>query len=180
MLNEGAFTYSPGQGRDRVKYDGAFLASNCPSEDARVPGRIPVPFSDEPGHDWMAWAVFDGHCGWQLSTLPTKQLVPFVKKALQEFKQLCPGQPSREAIHGALESASRNLDDELVKSAPAIIDSDLSFPEKIRRLEPTFAGSCALLVLYKPSPACCTWPRPATAGPCWGRKALTASGSWWP
>lgn len=150
MLNEGAFSYSRGQGRDRIKYDGAFLASNCPSEDAHVHGRFPAPFSDEPGHEWMAWAVFDGHCGWQLSALLTKQLMPFVQKALQDVRRLHPGRPSEEAIHGALESAFRNLDDELVKSAPATIDSNMGFPEKIRRLEPAFAGSCALLVLYDP------------------------------
>lgn len=152
MLNEGAFSYVRGRGRDRVRYDGAVLASNCPSEDAHVHGRIPAPFGDEPGREWMAWAVFDGHCGWQLSTLLTKQLMPFVQKALQDVKQLHPGRPpSDEAIRGALESAFRTLDDELVKSAPATIDSNLSFPEKVRRLEPAFAGACALLVLYDPS-----------------------------
>ncbi|KAK8090194.1 pyruvate dehydrogenase [Apiospora hydei] len=145
MLNEGAFSYSAGAVGGVANYDVAQLASNSPIEDAYVHGRFASPLG---GEDWMAWAVFDGHCGWQTSKLLTKQLMPFVQKALRDIGNK---NPTDGEIQQALQTAFTKLDDMLVTSAKETIEGNHSFPEKIRRLEPAFAGSCALLALYNPT-----------------------------
>ncbi|KAI1128064.1 phosphatase 2C-like domain-containing protein [Nemania abortiva] len=150
QLNEHAFTVrgAPG-GVDR--YDGAQLASNSPCEDAFIHGSFSSPFgATSSGGKWMAWAVFDGHCGWQLSNLLKTQLMPFVRRSLADAKPTDKSEVSEEAVQQALKSSFTTLDDALVKSATAIIESDLPFPEKARRLEPAYAGACALLTLFDP------------------------------
>lgn len=155
QLNEHAFTIrgAPG-GVDR--YDGAQLASNSPCEDTYVHGSFSNPFSsagdgDGNGGKWMAWAVFDGHCGWQLSNLLKTQLMPFVRRSLADAKPADKSDDvSEEVVHQALKKSFTTLDDALVKSATAIIESDLPFAEKARRLEPAYAGACALLTLFDP------------------------------
>ncbi|KAI1754325.1 phosphatase 2C-like domain-containing protein [Xylaria castorea] len=150
QLNEHAFTVrgAPG-GVDR--YDGAQLASNSPCEDAFIHGSFSNPFGA--GNDaskWMAWAVFDGHCGWQLSNLLKTQLMPFVRRSLTDVQSADKGEVSEEVVQQALRESFTTLDDALVKSATAIIESDLPFAEKARRLEPAYAGACALLTLFDP------------------------------
>ncbi|KAI8953949.1 phosphatase 2C-like domain-containing protein [Xylaria longipes] len=150
QLNEHAFTVrgAPG-GVDR--YDGAQLASNSPCEDAFIHGSFSNPFGA--GSDdgkWMAWAVFDGHCGWQLSNLLKTQLMPFVRRSLADANSANEGEVSEEAVQQALKKSFTTLDDALVKSATAIIESDLPFAEKARQLEPAYAGACALLTLFDP------------------------------
>ncbi|KAI0537328.1 phosphatase 2C-like domain-containing protein [Xylaria digitata] len=150
QLNEHTFTVrgAPG-GVDR--YDGAQLASNSPCEDAFVHGSFSNPFSAaDGGSKWMAWAVFDGHCGWQLSNLLKTQLMPFVRRSLADAKPTDDSDVSEEAVQQALKNSFTTLDDTLVKSATAIIESDLPFAEKARRLEPAYAGACALLTLFDP------------------------------
>ncbi|KAK8041930.1 hypothetical protein PG993_006453 [Apiospora rasikravindrae] len=142
----GAFSYSARTVGGVANYDVAQLASNSPIEDAYVHGRFSSPLGGE--EDWMAWAVFDGHCGWQTSKLLTKQLMPFVQKALRDIGNK---KPTDGDIQQALQTAFTKLDDMLVTSAKETIEGNHSFPEKIRRLEPAFAGSCALLALYNPS-----------------------------
>lgn len=34
----------------------------------------------------MAWAVFDGHSGWQTADLLKRQLLPFVRRSLGQIK----------------------------------------------------------------------------------------------
>ncbi|KAK6843680.1 pyruvate dehydrogenase [Apiospora arundinis] len=136
-----------------ANYDVAQLASNSPCEDAYLHGRFSNPWGSSSGNkqkeeDWMAWAVFDGHCGWQTSALLTKQLMPFVKKALLDIGNK---DPTEAEINQALQTAFTRLDDMLITSAQATIEGNHSFPDKIRRLEPGFAGSCALLALYNPT-----------------------------
>ncbi|KAI1367055.1 phosphatase 2C-like domain-containing protein [Xylaria arbuscula] len=151
QLNEHKFTVrgAPG-GVDR--YDGAQLASNSPCEDAFVHGSFSNPFSTRGNDDdrWMAWAVFDGHCGWQLSNLLKTQLMPFVRRSLARAKPTDKTEVTEEVVHQALKNSFTTLDDALVKSATAIIESDLPFAEKARRLEPAYAGACALLTLFDP------------------------------
>jgi pyruvate dehydrogenase phosphatase len=77
--------------------------------------------------------------------------MPFVQRALAGIKPGEGNTTSDLAVQEALGSAFKELDDALVKSAAATIESDLLFPEKVRRLEPGFAGFCALLILYDPS-----------------------------
>ncbi|KAI6092414.1 protein serine/threonine phosphatase 2C [Hypoxylon rubiginosum] len=138
QLNELAFSL-PGV----MRYDGTQLGSNSPCEDTFIHGSFSNPF-DSKKEDWSAWGVFDGHCGWQLSNLLTKQLIPYVRRALGA------AQPDKEGIEQAIKSAFTTLDDALVKSAAATIESDLPFAEKARRLEAVYAGACALLALYDP------------------------------
>ncbi|KAI1117079.1 phosphatase 2C-like domain-containing protein [Nemania sp. NC0429] len=150
QLNEHAFTVrgAPG-GVDR--YDGAQLASNSPCEDTYVHGSFSSPFDAAAGNKWLAWAVFDGHCGWQLSNLLKTQLMPFVRRSLADAKPAGDvSEDEDEAVQRALKSSFTTLDDALVRSATAIIESDLPFPEKARRLEPAYAGACALLTLFDP------------------------------
>ncbi|RYP18360.1 hypothetical protein DL765_003972 [Monosporascus sp. GIB2] len=173
QLNEGAWTYPETKFAAVSRYDGAQLASNSPCEDAYLHGTFTSPFGDG---DWMTWAVFDGHCGWQLSNLLTKQLMPFVRRALGDIKHDGKSEVSEDAIHAALKSAFTTLDDSLVQSAAATIESDLSFPEKARRLEAAYAGACALLALFDPRSRNLTV---ASTGDCravLGRKS--ADGSW--
>lgn len=149
MLNEGASTYTGGTVSDVASYDVAQLASNSPIEDAYVHGRFSSPFKGVGEEEnWMAWAVFDGHCGWQTSNLLTKQLMPFVQKSLRDIGKQ---NPTDADIQQALQIAFTQLDDKLVTSARDTIEGAHSFPDKIRRLEPAFAGSCALLALYNPA-----------------------------
>ncbi|KAK8019307.1 hypothetical protein PG990_004445 [Apiospora arundinis] len=153
MLNEGAHSYAAGTVSSVANYDVAQLASNSPCEDAYLHGRFSNPWGSSSGNkqkeeDWMAWAVFDGHCGWQTSALLTKQLMPFVKKALLDIGNK---DPTEAEINQALQTAFTRLDDMLITSAQATIEGNHSFPDKIRRLEPGFAGSCALLALYNPT-----------------------------
>ncbi|KAI1768770.1 protein serine/threonine phosphatase 2C [Hypoxylon sp. FL1150] len=138
QLNELAFSL-PGV----MRYDGTQLGSNSPCEDTFLHGSFSNPF-DSKNEDWSAWGVFDGHCGWQLSNLLTKQLIPHVRRALSA------AQPHKESIEQAIKSAFTTFDDALVKSAAATIESDLPFAEKARRLEAAYAGACALLALYDP------------------------------
>lgn len=150
-LSREAFSHSVGRGSGVVSYDGARVPSNNPCEDAYIHGRFHSPWGGG-GAEWMSWGVFDGHCGWQLSKLLTKQLMPFVQAELSRLRPAEDGSVPEEAIHGALKTAFTKLDDALVKSALETIENDdLSFAEKIKRLEPAYAGSCVLLTLYDPN-----------------------------
>ncbi|RWA09862.1 hypothetical protein EKO27_g5239 [Xylaria grammica] len=148
-LNEHKFTVrgSPG-GIDR--YDGAQLASNSPCEDAFVHGSFSNPFgAGDEDSKWMAWAVFDGHCGWQLSNLLKTQLMPFVRRSLSGVKPTDKSEVSEEAVQRALKHSFTALDDALVKSATAIIESDLPFAVKARQLEPALTGDCRAVLGQK-------------------------------
>ncbi|KAI1337814.1 phosphatase 2C-like domain-containing protein [Xylariaceae sp. FL0016] len=173
-LNEHAFSLEPALGVRR--YDGAQLGSNNPCEDALLHGQ----FTSAVGADrWLAWAVFDGHCGWQLSHLLTTQLMPYVRRALADAGSDREGKAQdvpEEAVHSALKAAFTSLDDALVKTARDTIESDLPFAEKVKRLEPAYAGACALLTLYDPA---ARKLRVASTGDC--RAVLgqrTADGRW--
>lgn len=178
-LNEHAFSL-PGGGAAAglvTRYDGTQVASNSPCEDAFIHGTFTNPF-DPKGDEWSAWAVFDGHCGWQLSNLLTKQLMPYVRRALGDVKPKDgSSQVDEQTLQQALKSAFTTLDDALVKSALATIESSLPFAEKVRRLEAAYAGSCALLTLFDPASRKLTV---ASTGDCravLGRKA--ADGQKW-
>ncbi|KAI0165820.1 phosphatase 2C-like domain-containing protein [Xylariaceae sp. FL1272] len=169
QLNEHAFTVRDAPG-GVGRYDGVQVASNSPCEDSLLHGTFDAPLS-KTSEKWLAWAVFDGHCGWQLSSLLTTQLMPFVRKSLLEAKT-----DDDEAVHSALKTAFTTLDDAIVKSATSIAESDLPFAEKARRLEPAYAGACALLTLYDPASRKL---RVASTGDCravLGKK--TADGKW--
>ncbi|KAI0017333.1 protein serine/threonine phosphatase 2C [Xylariomycetidae sp. FL0641] len=150
QLNARAFTVA-GTIDGITRYDGAQVASNAPCEDAWLHGSFSAPSSSSSSSSsaakWMAWGVFDGHCGWQTSDLLTRELVPHVRRALADV----PAQDDAK-VEQALKTAFTALDDALVRSAPAVMeDATLSFAEKARRLEAAYAGACALLALWDPS-----------------------------
>lgn len=155
-LNEFAYSCLDGVAPGVVRYDGAQLGSNQVCEDAYIHGKFPSPFQNktdttEKTDYWMAWGVFDGHNGWQTAHVLSRELLPCVQQALSQLEPGDNGVINDEAIHKAIESAFANSDDRLVKNALYIIESDLSYPEKIKRLEPAYSGACALLTLYDPS-----------------------------
>ncbi|KAG9662863.1 protein serine/threonine phosphatase 2C, partial [Aureobasidium melanogenum] len=131
------------------RYDGTQLASNCPCEDRFVHGKLPSPRNDD--KPWMTWAIFDGHAGWQTADLLEKQLVPLVQQYLRQAT-LAFGEQSgyKEAVQHAITKAFVDLDSSLIETAREISLSNVTFQEKMQRLLPAFAGSCALLSLYDP------------------------------
>ncbi|KAI1328389.1 phosphatase 2C-like domain-containing protein [Xylariaceae sp. FL0255] len=154
QLNEHAFSVRLLQMGEDIWYDGAQLASNSPCEDAFLHGSFSSRGREHFGGKLLSWAVFDGHCGWQLSKMLTTQLIPFVRQSLQDTAEEYAASgtrqvPEEEYMQRALKRAFTNLDDAIVKSAQSIIDDpNLSFAEKARRLEPAYAGACALLALF--------------------------------
>jgi pyruvate dehydrogenase phosphatase len=150
MLSKDAYRCCDGVVRGVEKYEGAQLGSNAVCEDAYIHGKIPSPLKTDHDEEWMVWGVFDGHNGWQTSSLLTKQLLPYVQRALQNIG-LQDGAVADNAIHKAIRLAFKTLDDDLVGTAKDIIESDLPYPDKVKRLEPAQSGACALLTLYDPS-----------------------------
>ena len=149
ILSQGAYSF-PVRGVPGVyRYDGAQLASNSPCEDRFIHGRFLSPRGD--GSQWMAWAVFDGHAGWQTSDLLEKQLLPFVRHGLDQAKAAMDGGSAAvEAVQRAVTRAFVSLDDAIIKTALDTAQSAEPLQDKVRRLTPGYAGSCALLSIYDP------------------------------
>lgn len=149
MLSQEAYSFPVKDVSGIDRYDGTQLASNGICEDRFIHGKLPSPRDD--GKSWMAWAVFDGHAGWQTADLLEKQLVPLVQRYLRQAS-LALGEQSgyKEAVQHAMTKAFVDLDSSIVKTAQETAESNLTFQEKMQRLLPAFAGSCALLSLFDP------------------------------
>jgi pyruvate dehydrogenase phosphatase len=150
MLCEGAHSYQSKDFLGINSYDINQLASNNPCEDRYVHGKLPSPWND--GKQWMVWGVFDGHAGWQTAELLTTHLLPYVDQSLREVKarsteELVPN----ELVQQAIMKAFVDLDDHIVKTAMKTSQSTESLQDKIKKLQPAFAGSCALLSMYEPA-----------------------------
>lgn len=131
------------------RYDGTQLGSNALCEDRFTRGKFPSPWND--GNQWMAWAVFDGHAGWQTADLLEKQLLPHVRHSLSQVKSaLIGGSVPDEVVRHAITTAFVNLDDSIIKTAMDTAQSKEPLQDKIKKLAPAYAGSCALLSLYDP------------------------------
>jgi pyruvate dehydrogenase phosphatase len=129
------------------RYDGTQLASNSPCEDRYLHGKLSSPWSDD--ENWMSWAVFDGHAGWQTAHLLTKQMLPFVHHNLRQVKSHSTNEPvPDELVQHAIMKAFVELDDSIIQTALTVSQSELSLQEKAKKLAPAYAGSCALLSLY--------------------------------
>ncbi|KAK5999742.1 hypothetical protein QM012_005148 [Aureobasidium pullulans] len=150
MLSKEAYSF-PVNGVTGVnRYDGAQLASNSPCEDRFVHGKVPSP-RDNDDNPWMAWAVFDGHAGWQTADLLEKQLVPLVQQRLRQTTLTSEQQSGyQESFQNAITKTFVELDDSIVKTAQETSLSSLPLPDKMQKLMPAFSGSCALLALYDP------------------------------
>lgn len=132
------------------RYDGAQLASNSPCEDHFTHGKFPSPRDD--GSPWMAWAVFDGHSGWQTADLLKKQLLPFVRNSLTHVKSASRDDSvPEEVVQRAIIEGFVNLDDSIIKTAVDTSQSKEPLQDKVKKLAPAYAGSCALLSLYDPA-----------------------------
>ncbi|KAI5194572.1 putative pyruvate dehydrogenase [Aureobasidium subglaciale] len=141
MLSQEAYTVRTVSNVER--YDGARLASNSPCEDRFAHGQLSV----STGEPWMAWAVFDGHAGWQTADLLERRLLPLVQECLSQADEQSTVSGT-DSIRDAITKAFVDFDDSLVKTAQKTAQSDMPLHEKMQRLMPAFAGSCALLSLY--------------------------------
>ncbi|XRM38808.1 hypothetical protein ABZX51_002204 [Aspergillus tubingensis] len=61
------------------------------------------------------------------------------------------GDVGEEAVHRAIMDGFVGLDDSIVKGAMELSESEMPLAEKVKRLAPAYAGSCALLSLYDPA-----------------------------
>ncbi|CAG8882872.1 unnamed protein product [Penicillium egyptiacum] len=143
MISKEAYSFQVTDITGVQRYDGAQLASNSPCEDRFIHGKLSSPWNDD---QWISWAVFDGHSGWQTADLLTKQLLPFVWRRLSEAKPFS----DDESIQRAIIKGFVDLDDSIIKTARDTSKSKESFQDKIKKLAPAYAGSCALLSLYDP------------------------------
>lgn len=167
------------------RYDGAQLPSNSPCEDHFTHGKFASPWKQ--GDTWMVWGVFDGHSGAQTAELLKGQLLPFVRHSLGQAKPPSDEEGlSDEAVQGAIVKGFLKLDDSIVKSALETVESEMPLPEKIKKLAPAYAGSCALLSMYDPTAStlhvACTGDSRAVLGQkgpdgTWETKALSVDQS---
>ncbi|KAJ4301965.1 hypothetical protein N0V88_002093 [Collariella sp. IMI 366227] len=150
IVSQGAYSCGVRNIPGVFRYDGTQLASNYPVEDRFMHGKFPSPRED--GTSWMAWAVFDGHVGWQTADLLEKQLLPFVRFQLEQVKTWLKGddQSVMDVVHDAVKKAFINLDDNILQAGENVSQSTEPLQDKIKKLLPAFAGSCALLTLYDP------------------------------
>lgn len=146
VLSKDAFSHRVNSITGVQRYDGTQLASNSPCEDRFIHGKFSSPWNDS--DKWMSWAVFDGHAGWQTAHLLTKQLLPFVQQNLGQVKASADGSSSNELVQHAIMKAFVDLDDSIIETALATSQSKMSLQEKVKKLAPAYAGSCALLSLY--------------------------------
>ncbi|KAI4716386.1 putative pyruvate dehydrogenase [Aureobasidium sp. EXF-10727] len=149
ILSREAFSFPVKSVSGVERYDGAQVASNSVSEDRFVHGKLPSPRND--GNPWMAWAAFDGHAGWQTADLLEKQLLPLVQQYLIQAN-LSPEAQSgyTELTQQTIIKAFIDLDDSLIETARKTSESTIPLQEKMQRLLPAFAGSCALVSLFDP------------------------------
>ncbi|PKY06427.1 protein serine/threonine phosphatase 2C [Aspergillus campestris IBT 28561] len=147
ILSQGAYSFPVRNVAGVSRYDGAQLASNSPCEDRFTHGKLPSPWNE--GNPWMAWAVFDGHSGWQTAELLKKQLLPFVLHSLRQVKPPFNEESlSEKSVQRATIKGFVSLDDSIIKAALDTSQSEEPLQQKVKKLAPAYAGSCALLSIY--------------------------------
>jgi pyruvate dehydrogenase phosphatase len=101
----------------------------------------------------MAWGVFDGHLGPQTADVLARSLLDSVSRRLRGLQSLNEGSAiSNEAIQRAISRAFVDLDEDIFTTALSAAEPSNTEPlsTKIRKMQPAFAGSCALLTLFDP------------------------------
>ncbi|KAK2615065.1 hypothetical protein N8I77_001841 [Diaporthe amygdali] len=100
------------------------------------------------GDPWHFWGVFDGHAGWQTSTVLSQSLVSYVARELKQVDKTDP-----ESVDQAIKIAFIKLDDEIVKGALESVKSAGSRPraETIADIAPANSGSMAVLSVFDPA-----------------------------
>ncbi|KAK3378906.1 phosphatase 2C-like domain-containing protein [Lasiosphaeria ovina] len=148
LLNKGSYfiSFNDSDESGVTRYYGSQVASNEPCEDVHIHGKFPSPSPG--GRDWLAWGIFDGHLGSQTSQALAQTLVPYAHHSLAKLKD---SSNDDAAVHQALKAAFLELDDDFVKHAEEIANSDEPFSVKVARLSTGSNGSCALLSLWDPS-----------------------------
>lgn len=147
IISQGAYSFLVRKIAGVNRYDGTQLASNSLCEDRFIHGKFPSPWND--GNQWMAWAVLDGHAGWQTADLLEKQLLPLVRHSLSDVKSTSGEEPvSNDVVQQAVIKAFVKLDDSIIKTALATSQSTEPLQDKVKKLAPAYAGSCALLSMY--------------------------------
>ncbi|KAJ5724572.1 protein serine/threonine phosphatase 2C [Penicillium malachiteum] len=148
IISQNAYSHTVKDVSGVNRYYGTQVSSNSPCEDSFFHGQFPSPWDDD--KQWMAWAVFDGHAGWQTSELLKHQLLPHVRDSLSQVGSSHDGSAvPQDMIQQALVNGFLNLDASIFKTAEdAARDNTLPLAERVRKVEPAFAGSCALLSIY--------------------------------
>lgn len=150
MISQEAYSHLVRNIASVDRYDGTRLASNNPCEDQFTHGKFPSPCND--GYPWMAWGVFDGHIGWQTSDLLKRKLLPFVQHSLGQVKSSSNnGSLREELVQRAIIQGFLNLDDCIFKTALDSIQSQEPLQDKVKKIIPSYAGSCALLSMFDPT-----------------------------
>lgn len=150
ILSQNAYSHAV-EGVDGVsRYDGTQVPSNSPCEDYFFHTQFPSPWKD--GKQWMAWAVFDGHAGWQTADLLRHQLLPHVQRGLDHAGSSSGGVAvSDDLIRQAIAISFLKLDGLIFETAEeASRNHTEPLAERVKKVEPAFAGSCALLSIYDP------------------------------
>lgn len=156
IISKDAYSVAVNSTPGITRYDGAQLASNSPCEDRFIHGWIPSPAHGKNSwkacrDSWRAWAVLDGHAGWQTAELLTTHLVPFVQRSLDEIRSHpSDSTDSPDSVSRAITKGFLDLDDAITSTALTASQSKIPLQEKAKKLAPAYAGSCALLSLYDP------------------------------
>ncbi|KAL1868102.1 [Pyruvate dehydrogenase [acetyl-transferring]]-phosphatase 1, mitochondrial [Diaporthe australafricana] len=97
---------------------------------------------------WHFWGVFDGHAGWQTSTVLSQALVSYVTRSLKQADKADPA-----SIDKAIKDAFLKLDDEIVQGAMESVTNAGSRPraEIIADIAPAISGSMAVLGIFDPT-----------------------------
>lgn len=145
IISQGAYFLPVKNVANVDRYDGVQVASNSPCEDRFIHGKFPSPWND--GSQWMAWAVFDGHAGWQTADLLEKQLLPAVRHGLSDVKS-----HSRDGseVQSAIMRAFVTLDEAIMKTGSDASQSKEPVQNQANKLTTAYAGSCALLSVFDP------------------------------
>ncbi|RAH47530.1 PP2C family serine/threonine-protein phosphatase [Aspergillus brunneoviolaceus CBS 621.78] len=152
ILSKDSYSFSVRDVPGIDRHDGAQLASNSPCEDRLTYAKFSSSWHSDK-KPWMAWAVFDGHAGWQTAELLKNQLVPSVRHSLS---QVTPIPDVNQSVAGeytvpcAISNAFVDLDDAIFKTALEASQSNEPLHQRVRDLLPAFAGSCALLSIFDP------------------------------
>ncbi|KAI1101330.1 putative pyruvate dehydrogenase [Jackrogersella minutella] len=148
IISQEAYQFSVKNVAGVSRYDGTQVSSNSPCEDRFIHCKFPSPWND--GSQWMAWAVFDGHAGWQTADLLERKLLPIVRHTLSQIGPKSRQSVSEEDVQCAIMKAFVDLDDSIMQPGWSVADTKEPWQDKVKKLIPAFAGSCALLSLYDP------------------------------
>lgn len=97
---------------------------------------------------WHFWGVFDGHAGYQTSTVLSQALVSYVVRELKQADKTDP-----VSIDKAIRDGFVKLDDDIVKGALDSVTNAEGRPraEVIADIAPAISGSMAVLGIYDPA-----------------------------